>query len=93
MAAQDKIKSKHYEGPLHGGEGKDALHVHSEYETMGIHKSGPNPKLSVEGGPDAGRDGSEEKGAINAALGTEGYGGPQRTALNYENKGDVTPGK
>ena len=93
MAAQNKIGSKNYAGPLHGGEGKENLKENSTYEYMGVHKAGPNPKLSVEAGFTSDHDGAEEKGGINAALGTEGYGGAQRVAFKPEDKGDVTPGK
>jgi hypothetical protein len=65
---------KHYEGPVHGGEGKHNLDKVAPYEYTGVYKSGPNPKLHTETGYTATRDGREEKGFD---LHEKGYAGPQ----------------
>lgn len=77
--SKNPIASKNYEGPVHGGEGKDNIKSTQPYEMMGIHRSAPNPKLSPAVGYTSKRDGAEESaGSINSKVGTTSYGGPQR---------------
>lgn len=91
MISKNPAKNKNYEGPVHGGEGKEKLKSQSDYEYMGVHRSAPNPKLKTEPGFTSDRDGAEEKGGINAALGTKTYGGPVREALNPVSLGVRNP--
>lgn len=78
--SKDPLAKKYYEGPVHGGEGKDKIDgTSSEPEFSGVYRSAPNPKLSPAVGYTSKRDGSEETaGAINHLVGTTAYGGPQR---------------
>lgn len=73
-AKADPIAGKLYEGPVHGGEGKEKLADKKPYEYMGVHKSAPNPKLASEKGYTSSRDGKEEAGFD---LHAKGYAGPQ----------------
>lgn len=78
--SKDPIKGKNYEGSHFGGEGKDKIDgTVSEPEFSGVYRSAPNPKLNPAVGFTSKRDGSEDNaGAINHAVGTTAYGGPQR---------------
>jgi hypothetical protein len=75
MVSKDAAKNKYYEGAVYGGEGKTNLNGVQPYEYMGVHKSGPNPKLTPAVGYTSQRDGAEEPG-FN--LLSKGYAGPQR---------------
>ena len=72
--SRDAGKGKNYEGPVHGGEGKQNLQGHPAYEYIGVHKSAPNPKLSPAVGYTSKRDGTEEQGF---SLAGKGYEGPE----------------
>lgn len=85
------IGKKNYEGPVHGGEGKQHIQGTHPYEYTGVYKSGPNPKLHPVVGYTSQKDGKEEMGGINHALGTASYGGPQRAAFTAKNLGDRHP--
>ncbi len=88
MTATDPNSKHYYEGPVHGGEGKESLKVQSKYQPMGIHRSAPNPKPKVEsGGPNRDtRDGAEEP---NFDLLSKSYAGPAR--MVPVNHGEVQP--
>lgn len=92
MISRTPAKGKNYEGQVHGGEGKEKLKSQGDYEYMGIHRSAPNPKLKIEAGFTSDRDGAEEKGGINAALGSKSYGGSVREALKPVSLGVRNPG-
>lgn len=75
MVSKDAAKNKYYEGPVHGGEGKQNLQSTQPYQYMGVYRSGPNPKLTPAVGYTSQRDGREEPGFD---LLSKGYAGPQR---------------
>jgi hypothetical protein len=88
--SKNPIANKNYEGPVHGGEGKDKLKISGEPEFSGVYRSAPNPKLSPAVGYTSKRDGAEDSaGSINSKVGTTGYGGPQR--FTPKNLGDRHP--
>ncbi len=69
------MNGKYYAGTVPGGEGKEDLKVEHQPEFSGVHRSGPNPKLKVEGGHTAPHEGREES-TFNPLA--PGYAGPQR---------------
>src|SRR2546430_994473 len=84
-----KGAEKHYDGPVHGGEGKHVLDKVAPYEYTGVYKSGPNPKLHPETGYTMTRDGKEESRTFSGL--TPGYAGPQRIAMQPKNLGERHP--
>lgn len=87
MTATDPNAKHYYVGPVHGGEGKEKLKAQPDYQPMGVHRSAPNPKPAVEGGPNQDtKDGSE---GPNFDLLAKSYAGPYRMVPN--NKGEVQP--
>lgn len=90
MVSRDAAKGKHYEGPVHGGEGKQNLLGTKPYEYMGVHKSGPNPKLTPAIGYTSQHDGREEHRTFMDTP-TASYGGPQRVAFTAKDLGVRNP--
>ena len=89
--SRDAISGKNYEGPVHGGEGKNGSGYKSQnsYEYIGVHKSGPNPKLVEEKGFTVQRDGKEESRSFDGT--SKGYAGPQRLAMMPKDLGTRNP--